>query len=629
MSAITGIFYRDGRTVEPNLIKMMNDKLSHRGPDGSAVWSDRSVAFGHQMLWTTPESLHEKQPFHDEKAGLVITSDARIDNRKDLSKELDIEDNENVSDSYFILKSYEKWGEKCTEHLLGDFAFAIWDQNEEKLFCARDHMGVKPFYYYLDDNMFIFATEIKALFTIQNVPYNLNKLKMADHLCFLFNDKELTFYDGIFRLSPAHIIIIDIKNIRMNKYWDLDINKEIILDSDEEYSKAFLEIFNDAVNCRLRSAFPLGSLLSGGIDSSSIVCIARELLKKVDNKNLETYSATFEGTPECDEQFYINKVLEGGRLNSHFIKADNLSPLSQIENILWHLEEPNFAVNFYFHWHIHQKAMQNGVRVILEGFDGDTTLSHGEKFLIDYFKSFKWIKGIKEFYLHSKLVKKNISRKELLLSFVISLSPIFMIDLMKLLPLFPKGIFGNCLISEELSKETKIKKRLKKYENQYISASRSSKAFHYYRLNSGLESNLEIIDKSASAANLEARYPFFDRRLIEFCFALPLEQKINNGWTRIILRRAMENILPVEIQWRPDKGMLGQNFRKNFLLYEKRCIEDILFNRSYLIKDYVNMDSIYKIYDIYLSNKSTSVLSIFGVITLGIWIQKIFNKSFK
>ena len=118
MSAITGIFYRDGRTVDSKLIKKMNDKLSHRGKDGSNIWCEGPIAFGHQMLFTTQESLQEKLPFHDKKARLVITADARIDNRKELSEELEIEDKENVSDSYFILKSYEKWGEKCPEHLL-------------------------------------------------------------------------------------------------------------------------------------------------------------------------------------------------------------------------------------------------------------------------------------------------------------------------------------------------------------------------------------------------------------------------------------------------------------------------------------------------------------------------------
>ncbi len=137
--------------------------------------------------------MHEKLPFHDEKAGLIITADARIDNRKELSEELDIENIEEVSDSYFILKSYEKWGEKCPEHLLGDFAFAIWDEKEEKLFCARDHMGIKPFYYYLNDDIFVFGTEIKALFDVPNVPYQLNKIKVALYLMDI-EDNKLTFY---------------------------------------------------------------------------------------------------------------------------------------------------------------------------------------------------------------------------------------------------------------------------------------------------------------------------------------------------------------------------------------------------------------------------------------------------
>ena len=146
MSAITGIFYRDSRTVKPELIKKMNNRFSHRGPDGSAIWHDRPIALGHQMLWTTRNLCMRNYHFMTQK-GLVITADARIDNRKELSKKLDIENIEEISDSYFILKSYEKWGEKCPEYLLGDFAFVIWDENKRTLFCARDHMGIKPFYY--------------------------------------------------------------------------------------------------------------------------------------------------------------------------------------------------------------------------------------------------------------------------------------------------------------------------------------------------------------------------------------------------------------------------------------------------------------------------------------------------
>nr|WP_319374713.1 lasso peptide isopeptide bond-forming cyclase [uncultured Methanobacterium sp.] len=627
MSGITGIFRRDGKDADPADIKKMNDKIAHRGPDDSRVWCEGPVALGHQMLHTTQESLHEILPFEDAESGLVITADARIDNRKDLAPQLGIEDNEYVSDSYFILKAYEKWGEKCPEELLGDFAFAIWDKNKERLFCARDHMGVKSFYYYLSDEVLFFASEIKALLFFPEVPLKLNKLKMAESLCLLFSDKKITFYENILRLSPANTITLSNNHVDICTYWELDLNNEIRLNSDEEYANAFLEIFKDAVNCRLRSAFSMGSLLSGGLDSSSIVCTARELLSENKNQHLKTYSATFNDTPECDEQHYINKVLEKGELSPYFIEADKLSPLSQIDDILWHLDEPHFAVNFYFHWHIHQLAMKNGDRVILEGFDGDTTLSHGERFEIDFFKSLKWFKCIKELYLHTRLTKRNIFKQHILQSLILPFFPEFAGDLLKLVPFFPLRTIGTFnLINENLAKETNIKENVKNQENQYRLA-RSSKSFHLLKLNSGVQYVLELIDKSAAAASLEARYPFFDRRLVEFCLALPIEQKINNGWSRIILRRAMENILPEEVQWRKDKGKLGSNFRKNFLLFEKQLIEDIIFNQSYLIKDYVNIASIRKIYGKYVSNKGTSVLSLFGVITIALWIKKTFRQN--
>ena len=218
MSAITGIFYNDGRTVKPELIKKMNNRLSHRGPDGSSVWSNSHVGFGHQKLWTTSESLHEILPFHDEKSSLTITADARIDNRKELSEELDIEDIEEVSDSYFILKSYEKWGESCPEHLIGDFSFAIWDENErETVLCKRSY-GYKIFLLLFDENMFVFGTEVKALFCVTGVPYELNEQKLALFLIKDILDKNMTFYKMIKGLEPSHSLTITksgflIKNI--------------------------------------------------------------------------------------------------------------------------------------------------------------------------------------------------------------------------------------------------------------------------------------------------------------------------------------------------------------------------------------------------------------------------------
>ena len=162
---------------------------------------------------------------------LVITADARIDNRAELSEELGIRDEEDVSDSYFILKAYAKWGEDCPDKLLGDFAFVIWDKKEEKLFCARDHMGVKPFYYYLDEDMFVFGTEIKALFEVEGVPREINDLKVAFHLANT-PDKTFTFYENILRLSAANNIIISRNEANKKRYWVLDLEYNLKLNSE-------------------------------------------------------------------------------------------------------------------------------------------------------------------------------------------------------------------------------------------------------------------------------------------------------------------------------------------------------------------------------------------------------------
>ena len=311
MSAITGIFYRDGREVSHNQIKKMNDSLSHRGKDGSEVLVDGSLAFGHQMLHTTQESLHEKLPFKDESSGMVITADARIDNRAELAPLLKLEDNENVPDSAFILEAYKMWGDQCPEKLLGDFAFAVWDPKKEQLFCARDHMGVKPFYYYLSDETFFFATEIKALFCLPEVSHEINELKVAFHLA-LIDDATSTFYEDVLRLGAAHSLTVSTTETKLRMYWKLDPELKIKMDSEDDYIKAFREIFTEAVRSRLRSAFPVGSELSGGLDSSSVTCVAKKILMSSKNSSdkLKTFSFIFKDFPDADERYYINKVIE-------------------------------------------------------------------------------------------------------------------------------------------------------------------------------------------------------------------------------------------------------------------------------------------------------------------------------
>lgn len=622
MSAITGIFYKDGGKVDPKAIKKMNDKLSHRGPDGSSVWCEGSVAFGHQMLWTTPESLHEKLPFHNEKAGLVITADARIDNRKELSEKLEIDDKEDISDSYFILKAYEKWGEKCPEYLLGDFAFAIWDKNDEKLFCARDHMGVKPFYYYLDDDVFVFGTEIKALFAVSDVPKELNEDMIA---MFLMNisDYESTFYNNIFSFNPAHSLTISEKNKKKRKYWELDRDSEIIMDSDEDYADKFRELFKEAVKCRLRSTYPIGFQLSGGLDSSSVLCMAKKILnenKRYKDK-INSFSIVFKDIP-CDESFFIKKVINTGGIESNFVFGDEISPLEEIENKLWYQEQPIYTSNIALIWNLYKKMQGKNIRVVLGGEGGDYVVSHGKYYFRDLAVALKWKKLFYELNYFSKNSKKSFY--SLILNIIISLIPEY---LKKLFRLYGGNNASKLSI---LNKEFARRRKAEEYLNNLYwkpeIENNTAKDAHYLNLTRGSILPMELSDRTTSAFSIEHRHPFLDKRLVEFCYAIPTEIKFKFGWNRYIMRIAMVDILPSEIQWRPDKTDFSSFCGTNLLLFEKNVLDEIKNLKAKIIEEYIDINIFRAIYRNYINENDYNYLfELWLVSTLYLWLKKYYS----
>ncbi|PKL72843.1 MAG: asparagine synthase (glutamine-hydrolyzing) [Methanobacteriales archaeon HGW-Methanobacteriales-2] len=633
MSGITGIFRRDGKDVDPADIKKMNDKIAHRGPDGSRVWCEGPVAFGHQMLHTTQESLHEILPFEDEESGLVITADARIDNRKDLAPQLSIEDNEYVSDSYFILKAYEKWGEKCPEELLGDFAFAIWDKNKEQLFCARDHMGVKPFYYYLNDAIFVFGTEIKAILSVFDVPYELNELKIAYYLMKVFTDKKFTFYKNIFSLTSAHSLTITKNDDFIRKYWEIDPNYNILMDSDEDYIHTFRDIFTEAVRCRLRSSFPLGFDLSGGLDSSSVVCMANHILDKTssDPHYINTFSMIFNDFPQVDERYYIEKVTTNPEIVPHMILSDNISPLKNIETILWHQEQPFHTPNMAMLWNMYKNMGKNNIRVYLAGEGGDQTISHGKKYLTELAVTFKWKKLIRELNGFSNRVNRNIFNL-FIEQVVFPLIPLniknFTITSLSSL----RGKSSNKktrILNEYLYKKLEDDPYWEKFNSNSLNF-KSARNAHYFDIFSFSNQNtLEMIDKTVSAFCIEPRYPFFDKRLIEYCYGIPTEMKFHHGWNRYIQRVAMNDILPEEIQWRPLKNFFTEVYEKNLLLYEKNLLNQTISQKNRLLKYYINMDKIKDSYKKYEIGEGTvfSNRDLWLVILLDLWLQQ--KKSIK
>jgi len=622
MSGITGIFRRDGQDVDPADIKKMNDKIAHRGPDGSRVWCEGPVAFGHQMLHTTQESLHEILPFEDEESGLVITADARIDNRKDLAPQLGIEDNEHVSDSYFILKAYEKWGEKCPEELLGDFAFAIWDKMKEKVFCTRDHVGVKPFYYYLTDELFIFSTEIKALFESHNLSRNLNKLKLAYYLSSVYTDRSLTFYENIYPLTAAFSLIINKNTESLEKYWDIDPNSSLILNSEEDYKNAFRNIFAESIKCRLRSAYPIGFELSGGLDSSSIVCMAKNIIKKNSSiqKEINAYSMIFKMIPETDESFYIKKVVDSGGINPNLINSDNISPLDNISSILWHQDQPFYTVNISILWNMYQKMQKDNIRIVLSGNGGDEVISYGNNYFRDLAVSLKWKTLLNEIISLSNNI--NIKSSNLFYRLVfIPLIPQFIKKYIKSGKNKP-----DLILNDELLNELGGEDHIKNLEFNLIAAKAKSARKHHHFMISQLshQYNLEMKDRTVAAFKIEPRFPFFDKRMIEFCFAIPTDMKFRYGWNRYIQRISMDNIVPKDIQWRVGKNYFNPVLEKNLIFHEKKNLERIFSVNNNLLENYLDLNRINEIYQDYKMADYDEINKIWLVTILYLWIKRNF-----
>ncbi|HLK67788.1 MAG TPA: lasso peptide isopeptide bond-forming cyclase [Bryobacteraceae bacterium] len=632
MSGICGVFRRNGQPEGVQLVQSMLDRLSHRGPDGEGVWHDGPVALGHCMLHVTPESLQEHLPsLRDE---IAITSDARIDNREELIAILrtDLRD-QAPSDSDLIAAAYQKWGEECVSRLAGDFAFAIWDTRRQRLFCACDPMGVKSLYYHITHKAIFFASEVKALVHLPEVPRQLNELRVAEYLIMLFEDRTGTFYEGILRLPGGHTMTVTRDKLCVGRYWQLDSSRELRLKSDREYEEAFREKFTQAVRCRTRSAFPIGCALSGGLDSSSVACVARNL-RAPGSSPLSTFSLIFPDLPQedrskIDERPEMNAVLQSGGFDPHFVRADLLSPMRDVERMHFHLDHANCAPNLYLHWAMYGAAKAKGVRVFLDGFDGDSAVSHGFERLTELASTLRWRTLWRETTLLTANHLAGVHPWRILRKYCVKpFAPRWVHSARQMLQgRYREAFSQNILISDELKRRTRIEQRAHDLlrDQTAWSLKRSAREYHLSSIGQALYSyTLEIADKATAAFGIEGRYPFFDRRLLEFCLSLPAEQKLAQGWNRWILRRSMAGIIPPEIQWRPRKGNLSPNFHRRLLDFEREKLEQVTLGGAAELAPFVDPGAMKAAYREYQKNYVRSQgesFHLFAAVNLALWLR--------
>ncbi|MEO6884093.1 MAG: asparagine synthase (glutamine-hydrolyzing) [Bacteroidia bacterium] len=530
MCGIAGINQLDNSQVSTESLKKMTDAIVHRGPDGEGHWVNASakIGFGHRRLSIIDLSEGGHQPMHYADGRYTITFNGEIYNYLEIREELKIKGYQFTSDSdtEVLLALFDLKKELCLQDLDGMFAFAIWDEKEQTLFCARDRFGEKPFHYYIDEQRFVFASEIKQFWTL-GIEKILDEGRLSEFIQngSIENAENVTetFYTKIKKLDAAHYLILSKGgSLQIHKYWDIDLNTKPFIGSIEQAAEKFLELLTESIRLRLRSDVPVGSSLSGGLDSSSIVMLIDALKGKELKQN--TFSARFKNFAK-DEGEHIEAVVKACKnVDVHYTWPDKDYFEKVFDKVTFHQDEPYGSASIVAQYAVMELANKNNVTVLLDGQGADEELAGYIFYYRDYLNQLFYNKP-SLYATEHKAYKKYHGQA------------------------YPYIPLSN---NETLRmKVGRYKKRILKQEMPY------KNQLNIHLKNSttktGLKELLRYADRNSMAQSREVRLPFLSHKLVEFVFSLPDSYKINNGWTKFVLRKAMAPILPSSICWRVDK----------------------------------------------------------------------------
>jgi len=583
MSTICGLFSKKGSIKKYNTSGLF-EKSGIYIHDTALSWQNDSVFMGCHLKKIVPESENETLPFYDPESKLVITADAIIDNRDDLSDLLDLKDDENTPDSTFILEAYKKWGYSCPEYLLGDFAFAIWDDKKQELFCCRDHVAKRLLYFYNSDEFFCFSTLINPIFELKEIEKAPNDIYIADFLSLIGVKSQIipdiTVFKDIYQLHPASCMIISKEKVKKWQYWKISKTEELKMKNDREYEQAFLDVFTKAVKCRLRSRKNKGILLSGGLDSGAVASIAAPLLKQ-NGEKLYTFTQTpfnnytnwLNGKGIADETEYVKEYSRDfDNIESYYLPCEGLNSLTEINETVKTLEQP-YKIVGNIHWinEIMRKSMNKNMDIILTGTSGNASISWGDFsfYLKSLFHNFRFFKVINEIMAYSR--KNNYNPNKLFVRSIINLFPYS----------FKKNLndFNNLLlINPEFSESMNLKKRFKKFKIDFSHQKPpNSIDARIYILNRRAKSHSScFVNKMNKKYGLVKRDPTGDTRIIQFCLNLPEDQYVREGEERRFIRHAMKGIIPDKIRLNTKtRGVQGADWCQRIKPIWKNLEEEV------------------------------------------------------
>jgi asparagine synthase (glutamine-hydrolysing) len=558
MCGIAGYITNNLGTLDQSVLKKMTDAVAHRGPDGEGFWfePDSGVALGHRRLSIIDLSEIASQPMHYLDRYVIIFN-GEIYNYKEIRETL-LEKRYNFkseSDTEVLVALYDHKKEECLNDLDGMFAFVIYDRKEKVIFCARDRFGEKPFYYSFFNDSFYFGSVMRCIWEA-GIPRQWNEKMFANYLYTgtLSNpgQPDETFFKNIYKLPPAHYIKLNTADLTMvvKKYWHIDINKTADGNEETEIINQLKQLLLTSVNRRLRSDVPVGSSLSGGLDSSIVVA----LIDKIDaerNIHRKTFSACFPGFKK-DEKEFQDIVIANTHVEPHFVQPSGSSMLHNLPEIILHQEEPFSSPSICAQYEVFQLARDQGVTVLLDGQGADEILAGYHGYYHAYFDELekngkqKYKEQLRKYAdLHSGNDINKVQGRS---------------KYGRIKELMPRKTFEAVRRYRSLKKlDTPVIN--KEFGNDYLkylflpqeNFQSLNAALYYSTFSYGLEDLLRFADRNSMAHSREVRLPFLYHELVSFLFSLPSRYKINDGWTKWILRATFSDLLPAEIIWRKEK----------------------------------------------------------------------------
>lgn len=640
MSGIVGIWNIDGQPLERGLLAKLSATMSHRGPDGEGIWVQGSVGMACQHLQVTPESIGQPQPLVH-PSGIAIVFDGRLDNREELLQNPEISEivSAKAPDTEFILAVYRIYGDTFPAKLNGDFALAIYDPNLQRLILARDAIGIRPLYFHRAEGLFIFSTEIKALLAHPRVSASPNDNVLANYVLGTGGNGALdgaTLFEGIFSVLPAHTIVQTPDRCETKRYWDFDPMQKTRFKTFPEYAEAFHYYFEQAVQRRLRSSPPVAVSVSGGLDSSSIFCVA-ETLRRSDPKRFPSLKGisyiSSDGGP-ADERVFLQDIEREYGVTIDRFPLCSSGFFDESKKRAWYMEDPlinpqSAASDIFF-----ERCRQSDTRIVLNGLWGDQMLG-STAYLFDLVRQLAW--------------GKVLRHRQELPQWTTDVSPeywqghTFLRDLFRYhipeasIPVLRKirNAFGRAPYSPGRDFYTKkLWERVNQNDIEWANQSFKSSCYAsclYYEVRSSYYIRcMELENKVTAMYGLEIAFPFLDRDLLSFLMSIPGEIPSWDGVHRGLLRAAMAGVIPNSIEkrrWKADFTSIGNagvslDYPKLEDFFEIESLGEL---QGYLHQDLIRQEISYIAERVNQSTNnidSKSLLKLFG---LEQWLRTFFK----